>query len=85
MQDIAQRINKLRINPAGVKFNDLVKVYSFLFGKARQDATSHKVYATPWPGDPRINIQRGKNGMAKIYQVKQVIAAIDKLERMENE
>jgi hypothetical protein len=30
-------------------------------------------------GDPRVNIQRGKGGKAKIYQVKQVLAAIDRL------
>jgi hypothetical protein len=33
----------------------------------------------PWPGDPRINIQNHK-GMAKPYQVRQVIRAINKLE-----
>jgi hypothetical protein len=35
----------------------------------------------PWTGDPRINIQKGNNGMAKAYQVKQVLAAINRLER----
>ena len=34
----------------------------------------------PWQGDPRVNIQRGKNGQAKPYQVKQVLAAIKKME-----
>jgi hypothetical protein len=34
-------------------------------------------------GDPRINIQK-KKGEAKAYQVKQVLAAIDKLEGMED-
>ena len=37
-------------------------------------------YRTPWPGDPRVNIQSVK-GMAKAYQVRQVIRAIEKLER----
>ena len=32
-----------------------------------------------WTGDPRINIQ-DSHGMAKAYQVKQVLAAIDRLE-----
>jgi hypothetical protein len=35
----------------------------------------------PWTGDPRINIQKGNNGMAKAYQAKQVLAAINRLER----
>ena len=33
------------------------------------------MYKTPWPGDPRVNIQNDK-GRAKPYQVKQVLAAI---------
>mgnify|MGYP003591733518 CR=1 FL=1 len=39
----------------------------------------HPVYKTPWPGDPRVNIQEGKAGKAKAYQVKQVLAAIARL------
>ena len=31
----------------------------------------------PWKGDPRVNIQ-SKNGMAKDYQVRQVIKALTK-------
>lgn len=51
------------------------------FGKPRQSGTtSHRVYRTPWRGDPRVNIQNDR-GMAKAYQVRQVIKAIEKLER----
>jgi hypothetical protein len=35
----------------------------------------------PWSRDPRVNIQNDK-GKAKAYQVKQVLAAIDKLEEI---
>ena len=45
----------------------------------RQKSTSHRVYRTPWLGDPRVNVQNAK-GMAKPYQVRQVIKAIEKLE-----
>ena len=41
--------------------------------------SSHRVYRTPWPGDPRVNIQDDK-GMAKPYQVRQVIRALERLE-----
>ena len=41
--------------------------------------TSHRVYPTSWPGGPRVDIQNDK-GMAKAYQVRQVIKAIEKLE-----
>jgi hypothetical protein len=33
----------------------------------------------PWPGDQRVNIQND-HGRAKAYQVRQVLAAIKKLE-----
>jgi len=32
----------------------------------------------PWPGDPRINLQEGRGGMAKAYQVRQVLLAIER-------
>jgi hypothetical protein len=54
-------------------------VCDHFFGKARQEKSSHRIYQTPWQGDPRINIQNDK-GKAKAYQVKQVLLAIEKLE-----
>ncbi|WP_235576831.1 toxin HicA [Rathayibacter sp. Leaf296] len=47
------------------------------FGEPRQSRSSHRVYRTPWPGDPRVNIQ-DDHGRAKPYQVKQVLAAIER-------
>jgi hypothetical protein len=38
------------------------------------------VFKMPWAGDPRVNMQNQKGG-AKAYQVRQVLAAIDKLRR----
>jgi hypothetical protein len=66
--------------PKNVRFSDLATVCSHFFGEARNKGTSHHVYKTPWLGDPRVNIQKGKNGKAKAYQVKQVLAAIKKLQ-----
>ena len=74
-------LDSLRTNPTGVRFTDLAKVCDEYFGEPRQKGTSHRVYRTPWPGDPRVNIQDAK-GMAKPYQVRQVIRAIEKLEGM---
>ena len=48
-------------------------------GAPRQRGSSHRVYETPWQGDPRINIQNDK-GKAKAYQVKQVLLAVEKME-----
>ena len=41
--------------------------------------TSHRVYKTPWAGDPRVNIQNDR-GKAKAYQVWQVLLAVERLE-----
>ena len=69
-------------NPSSIRFNDLCKVCDHYFGESRQRGSSHRVYKTPWQGDPRVNIQN-KKGKAKPYQVKQVLRAIEKL-RVEN-
>ena len=66
-------------NPKGVRFKDLCKVCDRYFGEARQTGSSHRVYRTPWQGDPRVNIQNTK-GEAKPYQVRQVLQAIQRLE-----
>jgi len=79
VNDIIKTLEKMKSNPKGVRFNDLRKVCEHYFGKPRQSGTSHCVFKTPWPGDPRVNIQNDK-GKAKPYQVRQVLLAIRKLE-----
>jgi hypothetical protein len=76
IKEILLQINR---SPKGVRFNDLCKVCDFFFGEPRQKGSSHRIYKTPWRGDPRVNIQNHK-GMAKAYQVKQVLKAIERLE-----
>jgi hypothetical protein len=80
----AKILAQMRENRAGVDYADLADVCDEYFGEPRQTG-SHLVYKTPWPGDPRVNIQRGKGRKAKPYQVKQVLAAIDKLEEQRGE
>jgi hypothetical protein len=72
-------VEQMRQNPNGIRFAALCKVCEFYFGEARISGTSHRVYKTPWVGDPRVNIQNAK-GEAKPYQVRQVLKAIDRLE-----
>ncbi|MCA9358519.1 toxin HicA [Candidatus Kaiserbacteria bacterium] len=72
-------LKRMRENPKGIRFTDLCKVCDEYFGKARQSGSSHRVYRTPWKGDPSVNVQNLK-GKAKAYQVKQVIQAIERLE-----
>jgi hypothetical protein len=79
MANLIETLGKMRTNPAGVRFAELCKVCDHYFGQARQASGSHRVYKTPWIGDPRVNIQNSK-GQAKAYQVKQVLKAIERLE-----
>ena len=81
MQSTQAVLDSLRANPKGVRFADLARVCDRYFGEPRRKGTSHRVYPTPWPGDPRVNIQNAK-GMAKPNQVRQVIKAIERLESM---
>lgn len=50
-------VSKIKANPKGVRFSDLEKVCDHYFGCSRKSGGSHCVYKTPWPGDPRVNIQ----------------------------
>ena len=79
MTKIDDLLEKIRRNPKDVRYSDLSKICDHFFSEPRQKKSSHRVYKTPWEGDPRVNIQNAK-GKAKIYQVKQVLLAIEKLE-----
>lgn len=79
MASVDKILQAMRREPANVAFNDLKKVCQSYFGKPRQSGSSHAIFKTPWPGDPRVNIQNEK-GKAKAYQVRQVLLAIDKLQ-----
>jgi len=78
-REVLQRLGQ---NPKGIRFSDLAKICDRYFGEARQKGSSHRIYRTPWAGDPRVNIQNIK-GKAKAYQVRQGIRAIEKLEGMQ--
>ena len=76
----AQKIlDRMRQEPVNIKFTDLLRVCEEFFGKPRQSGSSHVIFKTPWPVNPRVNIQND-NGRAKTYQVRQVLLAIDKIE-----
>jgi len=79
MCNVSDILKKMKRSQKGICFNDLKKVCEYYFGPPRQKGISHCIYKTPWPGDPRVNIQNQK-GKAKTYQVMQVLLAIEKLE-----
>lgn len=79
---IGKLLASMRVAPGGIRFSDAMKVAQHFFGEPRKSG-SHRVFRTPWPGDPRINLQEEKEGgKAKVYQVRQLVLAIDKLESM---
>jgi len=78
MPSIEDILESMRSNPGAIRFSDLCRVCDTWFGEPRQRGTSHRVYRTPWVGDPRVNIQSDK-GKAKAYQVRQVLKAVERL------
>jgi hypothetical protein len=79
MTKIDELIALMQQNSKDVRFSELCRICDYFFGEPRQKKSSHRIYKTPWQGDPRVNIQNNK-GKAKSYQVKQVLWAIEKLE-----
>lgn len=65
-----------------LNFLKLLKVCEEFFGNYRVNG-SHHIFKTPWQGDPRINLQKGKGKDAKPYQVQQVLRALRKLQDQE--
>lgn len=74
-------IGFLAKNPKNVKFSDLFTICERYFPEYRNTGSSHYIFKTNWKGDPRINIQKDKK-MAKAYQVRQVIKALEKLKEL---
>ena len=94
MNDIMALIQELRQNPKGIRFSRLARICDHYFGPPRRRGTSHsprRYTGNPVPikchlGEPRVNIPRGQDprvqgrGLAKDYQVRQVIKALEMLE-----
>ena len=67
-----------------IRFLELLKICGQFFGDYRVSG-SHHIFKTPWQGDPRINLQKGKDKNAKPYQVRQVLNALRKLRELEKD
>jgi citrate synthase len=83
MAGIDKVLKQIKKNPKNVRFSDVYKLCDHFFGVPRQTGSGHRVYKTPWQGDPRVNIQNS-DGYAKVYQVKQALLAIERLENETN-
>lgn len=69
----------MRTNPRGAGFRDALRVAAHYFGPPRVRG-SHHFFSMPWRGDPLVNLQESGK-LAKAYQVRQLLAAIERLER----
>jgi hypothetical protein len=76
---IAKRLADMWADPGDIRLRDALVVAEHFFGTPRRSG-SHHVFRTPWPADPRVNLQEGGGGKAKAYQVRQLLAAVEKLE-----
>lgn len=79
MGKLEKRLAAMRRSPTNVRYDELYAVCVLFFGPPRTTGGSNAVFATPWQGDPRVNIQN-RNGQAVPYQVRQVLAAIERQE-----
>jgi hypothetical protein len=79
MPTVAKIVAAMRANPKNISFDDLARGVRALLRPAKNQWWIALGVPDPWPGDPRVNIQND-TGKAKPYQVRQVLAAIDKKE-----
>ncbi len=84
---LSRFIEELEGSEQNTRFNRLVTICTRAFGEPARSRGrgSHVKFKTPWKGDPRINLQRSKDGKAKAYQVEQVLKALRKLQEGEDE
>ena len=80
---VSEAISELEERITAMSFKRLVSICTEIFGAPRTKG-SHHIFRTPWPGDPRINLQKD-GGEAKPHQVRQVLAALKRLRRQETE
>jgi predicted RNA binding protein YcfA (HicA-like mRNA interferase family) len=67
----------VRNNPRGVRFDELVRLVRALGFQYARTVGSHEMYAHPRKEIPIVNLQPGSSGLAKTYQVRQVLSLVD--------
>jgi predicted RNA binding protein YcfA (HicA-like mRNA interferase family) len=78
MSKATKLLESMRNNTKDVRFADAVKVATDHFGEPRI-VGSHRVFTGP--NGQRVNLQPGKDGKAKAYQVEQLLTAIGALSK----
>ena len=83
-KEVLEEVIKELLSRGHMRFSQLLKICEQFFGNYRVSG-SHHIFKTPWQGDPRINLQKGKDKKAKPYQVQQVFKALRKLKELEED
>lgn len=52
MPSVKDVFKSIKRNQQNIRFLDLCKICDYYFGSPRQSGSSHRVYKTPWIGDP---------------------------------
>ena len=78
MSTFEKLLQAIRRNPRGVRFDDLCRLVERLgFQLRARGGTSHRIYSRIGVTEV-INLQQGSSGTAKPYQVRQILALVEK-------
>jgi predicted RNA binding protein YcfA (HicA-like mRNA interferase family) len=75
MANCQKLLRKAHNNPAGLRFTEICSLAECYGFQLARTSGSHRIYKCPGRKE-LINLQRGKNGEAKKYQVNQVLEII---------
>ncbi len=75
---LEKAVAELEAAGRNMRFTRLVHICTCFFGAPRIHG-SHHVFKMPWAGDPRINLQPGRGGLAKTGQARDVQRALERL------
>ena len=65
-------------NPRGLRFSDLLRLVAAAGFLERRQVGSHRIFTHATRSDvPMLNLQESANGMAKPYQVEQLLDCIE--------
>jgi hypothetical protein len=82
--DLDDAIDELKDSVKNVRYRKVHVICETFFGPCRKRG-SHRIFPTPWKGAPFVNLQELPGGRVKLYQVKQVISALEVLREVKNE
>lgn len=77
MSKIEKLLLKARLNPKNLRFQELQKLCEYYGYKLRKTPGGHLCYKRHAPPKDTRTIQPGKDGMAKAYQVRQLLDFVD--------